>query len=106
MDPLRAAARRAQRYRAEQAARLAGTTPKPDRRAQLQIAEDIILGVSREYGINVTTILSRSRDREVVNARQEAMRRVVDGTTPSVSVVGRLFNRDRTTVIHAIRKEQ
>lgn len=67
----------------------------------------IVLNVAAEHQVNPRDILGDSRYRPIVRARQEAMRacRSMDwcGGSPSYPVIGRWFNRDHTTVIHACR---
>jgi chromosomal replication initiation ATPase DnaA len=56
------------------------------------------------YGVDPDDILSPSRKKEVVQARHAAIRRMVF-LMPKVSVqrLALLFNRDRSTIIYALR---
>ncbi len=56
------------------------------------------------HGISVREIMSPSRGRPVVAARYEAMALVYQHSQLSLPQVGRLFKRDHTTVLHALRK--
>jgi chromosomal replication initiation ATPase DnaA len=67
-------------------------------------AHNIIVGVSVATGISIRGIMSRARSKSVARARQLAMRRLYDvGPEWSMPRVGRVFERDHTTVLHALR---
>jgi chromosomal replication initiator protein len=68
-------------------------------------AMDIIAGIAAEYGFTVSEITGPSRTRDVVMVRQLAMVEVRK-RKPALSLpqIGRLFNRDHTTVLYALRK--
>lgn len=70
-------------------------------------AEDNILqAVAKEYGVSADVIFSKSRQRDIAEARQMAMYLIHEtfGYTPER--VGELFIRNRTTVIYALQKIQ
>lgn len=60
--------------------------------------------VAEEYGFTVRELVSEHRDRRVVWARQTAMWRMRQVDKWSTTQIGRFFNRDHTTVIHACRR--
>lgn len=61
--------------------------------------------VAEDFGTTVQVLKGISRNREIVHARQMAMYRVrKERPDLSLPVIGRAFNRDHTTVLHAIRK--
>lgn len=64
----------------------------------------LVAVASARHGIPQADIVSASRVRSVVAARQDAMAMVYQHTQASTSVVGRYFGRDHTTVIHALQK--
>jgi len=69
-----------------------------------RLAHNTIVGVSVATGIGVRQIMSRSRNKHVARARQLAMRRLYDaGPEWSMPRVGRVFDRDHTTVLRALR---
>ncbi|KFB10354.1 Chromosomal replication initiator protein DnaA [Nitratireductor basaltis] len=67
--------------------------------------KNIIQRVAEEHGLCIGDLVGRSRCRKLVAVRQKAIREVHQ-TRPDLSYVqiGRAFNRDHTTVLHAIRK--
>lgn len=82
------------RQRAENAQRLyAGCTPK---------MREIITAVSAERSVPIELILSVSRMRKVVHARQHIIWRVVRDTSMSMSAVSLRLDLDHTTCRHAV----
>ena len=59
--------------------------------------------VSAHYGIRTAYMTSDRRSREIAHPRQVAMYLAAETTTQSLIAIGKRFNRDHTTVIHAIR---
>ena len=59
--------------------------------------------VSELYGLTEREVRGRRRIRSVVDARQMAMRIVRETTSLSLHDIGTLFNRDHSTIIHAIK---
>lgn len=57
------------------------------------------------YGISVMDILSDSRAEMILKARQQAMWLAAKETGLSYPAIGKLFGRDHTTVLHAVRRE-
>ena len=66
-------------------------------------AGEIIAAVAAETGIAVDAIKGEQRVAPIAQARQLAIWRVAGETELSLSEIGRLFHRDHTTVLHAIR---
>ena len=66
-------------------------------------AEEITNEVSKRLGIPIDAIFSGYRGKSVVAARQEAMA-LCRKHGYSLPEIGRFFNRDHTTVLHAVRK--
>lgn len=65
---------------------------------------NILQAVAGEYGVTVDEIISRSRLRDIAEARQMAMyliREVLDYTPDRI---GEAIGRNRVTVIYAIQK--
>ena len=66
--------------------------------------EAILQQVIGAYGIDMKSINSKSRKREIVWARQAAMSLCKKYTTQSVSRIGQVIgNRDHATVLHALK---
>ena len=71
--------------------------------------DDIIETVCKHYGLETSAIQTKSRKREIVQARQIAMFLAKDNTDFSTARIGKLIgNRDHATVLHACKtiKEQ
>ncbi len=64
---------------------------------------DIQAEVAREWGIRKRDIISPRRYRPYVVPRHIAMWLSYELTTASYSMIGRLFERDHTTVMHGVR---
>ena len=64
--------------------------------------ETILTAVGRYFGVTVEAIKGRSRHKEVVVPRQIAMYLLREDTRLSAPDVGRLLNRDHTTVLHGV----
>lgn len=67
--------------------------------------KDIIKRVCWEYEMDVASVLGTSRNKKVVKVRQLAMV-AVRRLRPDLHLtdIGRLFNRDHTTVLHSLKK--
>ena len=66
--------------------------------------EVIVEETGKCYGVEVSDIMSTSRTKEVVNARQVAMFIIRQLTKLSLPEIGRFFGRDHTTVLHSLEK--
>lgn len=68
-------------------------------------AKAIINDVATAYGYGFADIVGASRSRDIIKVRHAAMRMVVDAR-PDLSLVaiGKVFNRDHTTILSALRK--
>lgn len=70
-----------------------------------QAATDIINRVSKETGVTVAEMKGTRRLRRVADARQRAMAEVgAQCYWLSLPQIGRIFQKDHTTVLHAMRK--
>ena len=67
-----------------------------------RLAYAIVRAVAAERGFTVETILGRGRSRPIVAVRWEVWRRLHDAGWSSVAI-GRAFDRDHTTILHALR---
>lgn len=68
-------------------------------------ARQIIMEVAIAHGVSYEDILGRSRERHLVAARHEAIYEVRK-RRPHLSLpqIGRIFKRDHTTILHALRQ--
>ena len=62
----------------------------------------IVRAVSEKHSVSVEEVLSQSRKRTLVVARQEAMYRVRSEVGKSLLEIARHFKRDHSTVMHSI----
>ncbi|MCD8144415.1 MAG: chromosomal replication initiator protein DnaA [Oscillospiraceae bacterium] len=66
--------------------------------------DEIIEETAKFYGLNPQEIKGLSRTKEINTARQISMYLIRHITTLSLKEIGRVFNRDHSTVMHAIEK--
>ena len=66
-------------------------------------AKTIIRDVAREHGVSFEDIMGPSRNRNCVRPRKAAMSRIRAELGYSYPQIGRLFNRDHSTVMWATR---
>lgn len=66
---------------------------------------DIIKAVAAKHGLTVAQIKGHGRQKALTAARHEAISRVY-AARPDLSLpqIGRIFHRDHTTILHAVRK--
>ena len=64
---------------------------------------EIIEGIAAQYGLTYSDIVGHRREGHIVCARHEAIAAVA-ATYPGASstTLGRLFNRDHTSILHAL----
>lgn len=73
-------------------------------KADERIAEKLILQVCEEFKVSRAELLGQSRNKEIVPARHEACWRIAKATSLSLPHLGSIFNRDHTSILHAIRR--
>lgn len=73
----------------------------PDRGSS---ARRIVQEVCAETGVSPQQILSPVRTRHIVRARQFAQWRIYREVGISLPAIGRMFDRDHTSVLHSIRR--
>jgi Bacterial dnaA protein helix-turn-helix len=66
--------------------------------------EDIYRCVAKYYDISVNDLLSERREKGTILARHISMYLAKKLTLSSLPTIGRMFNRDHTTIIHSVRK--
>ena len=76
--------------------------PGPAGRATTPTA--VVLAVARYYGVNADDLKGRSRHKQIVEPRQIAMYLLREDAHLSTPEVGRMLNRDHTTVLHGIKQ--
>lgn len=68
-------------------------------------ARKIVAHVARKHGLTPEDILGERRHKQVIQARWEAMGMVYRANPKwGLPQIGRFFNRDHTTALHALRK--
>lgn len=73
--------------------------------AQISMKE-IVAQVAMKHGVTRRDIHSHRRSVPLIKARHEAMWRARQETKFSLPAIGRFFDRDHTTVFHAVRKHE
>jgi chromosomal replication initiator protein len=76
--------------------------PGPAGRAVTPAA--ILLAVGRYYGINPDELKGRSRHKQIVEPRHISMYLLREDAHLSTPEIGRLLNRDHTTVLHGLKQ--
>lgn len=66
--------------------------------------DEILRKVAERYNLRTAEMMSKRRDRSIARPRQIAMYLAKVLTTKSLPEIGRAFDRDHTTVIHAVKK--
>jgi len=64
----------------------------------------VIRDTAEKYGITEKELLSTSRKKKFVSPRQEAIYRIRNEVQKSMPEIGRIFDRDHTTILHALEK--
>jgi len=67
------------------------------------LCNEIIEKVCTYYGVSVKDVVGRTRFKEIVMARHMAIYIIRNKVKYKLKATGMLFNRDHTTVIHAIQ---
>jgi len=88
----------------ELAARALRDLVAPGPSGRTMTPQAIVLAVARYYGINADELKSRSRHKQIVGPRQISMYLLREDAHLSTPEIGRLLNRDHTTVLHGIRQ--
>lgn len=87
---------------------MTGTAPMPLHHTPNMLAQPswrfIVSLVALKHGVMQREILGRGRTRGVVAARHEAMALVYRHTQASMPAVGRYFDRDHSSIHHALTK--
>jgi chromosomal replication initiation ATPase DnaA len=64
-----------------------------------------IAEVARDHGVTFDDIVSERRDKFIVSARTAAIKKVrASFSNLSLTQIGRVFNRDHTTILYNLRK--
>lgn len=71
---------------------------------QKQQAREIVRKIAARNEVSVADIMSASRKAPIVAARQMAMYRLRANLGLSYPAIGKFFNRDHSTVMHACQK--
>lgn len=73
-------------------------------KADERIAEKLIGQVCAEFDVSRAELLGQSRSEKIVPVRHEACWRIAKATSLSLPHIGSIFNRDHTSILHAIRR--
>lgn len=70
------------------------------------IVNEVISEAANDHKIGVKDIIGRGRMPHIVRARQDAIQRVaaLDPDRYSSTVLGRIFQRDHTTILHYLER--
>ena len=75
-----------------------------DKKEVVVTIDSVILQITKSYNLSKGDLLSKSRNGEIALARQIAMYLVRSMTNLSFVAIGQAFNRDHSTVMHALTK--
>lgn len=89
--------------KADIAAAIHTATPRRPNPSDVDV-EHVLATTARLFAVTGADLTGPSRNRRLVEARQVAMTVLRHATTLSYPELGRLFGRDHTTVIHAVRR--
>lgn len=67
----------------------------------IKTEDSFLLQVSKETGISIQALKSKSRKREIAEARMFFTKLAFENTAFSLEYVGKIVNRDHATVLHA-----
>ncbi len=71
------------------------------------INEQVIINtVSRKYGIEIDALLGKKKTKDIVSARHVAVYLIRKMTDLSLPDIGKVFNRDHSTIMHSVDKIQ
>jgi chromosomal replication initiation ATPase DnaA len=104
MEPITAAEISATCWTLRRATSDGGEVPSPFR--VKEFCRRAIEEAADEYDISVMEIMGKRRHKSIAWARQSAMWRIRMATSLSLPQIGRMFDRDHTTVLHAIRAHE
>lgn len=107
----RIAAERAARLEAERMATLPQPVPVAEPEPENTVVafvspmRALITRIAEDHGLTYADMIGKSRRKHIVQARHEAIWAVRDAR-PDMSLpqIGRLFHKDRTSILHALRK--
>lgn len=71
-----------------------------------RMVDEIVRDVAKKYGVPVRGVWSDTRIRPLARARQEAYWRLQNELGLGYTRIGRLLNRDHTTVLYGIAAHQ
>ena len=74
-----------------------------DRKWQLEQCVSIAKDVCKNRGVSWTEMLSRRREKNIVNARHEYFAKAYATTKASLVTIGTAIDKDHTTVMHALK---
>lgn len=75
-------------------------------RFRRKTARKIIFATCEANELSVTELMGKERTRRVAWARQDCWREIYANTRMSLPEIGRMFDRDHTTVLFGIRRSE
>lgn len=74
------------------------------RRETLRKALAVVIRVAAEYGVTFEELQSPSRERSLVEVRWRAAAAAIEETGAPTTQLGRILNRDHSTVVHGLQQ--
>lgn len=78
--------------------------PKDTNAPRRPLARPVIERTAREHGFTLADLVSKSRERSIVEVRHRAMLRARVETGRSYTEIARVFGYDHSSVVYAIKK--
>jgi chromosomal replication initiator protein len=70
---------------------------------KINYVESIIKEICKYYSLTAEQVKGKSRKREIVKARFISIYIIKNETDFTLSAIGRIFNRDHSTILHSIK---
>lgn len=70
---------------------------------KINYVDNIITEICKYYSLSIEEVKGKSRKREIVKARFIAIYIIRMETDFTLSGIGKIFNRDHTTILHSIK---
>lgn len=78
--------------------------PKVDKKLALDFSiESVISNIAMKHKLKKQDLVGPSRKREIFEARKEAIKNIRENFNLSLKEIGRIFNRDHTSIINALK---
>ena len=70
----------------------------------LKLPEALLAEICKRYHVTIADLAGRSRKQRIAWARQEAFYEMRQHATLSFPAIGKIFNRDHTTIMHGVKQ--